>query len=119
MNRVRHRLVGQHDDHPLDQAPAGEMDDVAVVSASIGANGRLRAGIFAEPSDEVGRVGERGAVRNVQMITQMKLPSSLSILLGYQQWIAKCRIPILNATFTIPECFGKRAALELKAAPCH
>ena len=82
MNGVRDSLVGQHEDHPLDQTPAGEMDDIAVIAASVGADRRFRSGIFAEASDQFVRVGKCVAVRNMYMLTQMKLPGSWFSLPG-------------------------------------
>ena len=51
------------------------MDDIAVVAAAVGAQRRLRPGIFAETVDQLGRVGECGAVRNMDVLTQDLLPA--------------------------------------------
>ncbi len=76
MNRIGDRLVGEHQDDLLDQAPAGEMDDIAMVPAAVGAQLRLRARILAEAIDQLGRVIESGAVGNMDVLTQGLPPVS-------------------------------------------
>jgi hypothetical protein len=60
MNRAGHRLVTHQLDHPLDFAPSAEVDEIAKVTASAGAQGGFRSGIFAETLDELSRFGEGG-----------------------------------------------------------
>ncbi len=60
MHRPGHRLVAHQFDHPHDLAPAAEMDEIAEVAASVGAQGGLRSGIFAETLDKLRRLGEGG-----------------------------------------------------------
>ena len=70
MHSVGDRVVREHEDDLLDQAPAGEMDDIAMVPAAVGAKLRLRPRILAEARDKLGRVLECGAVWNMDVLTQ-------------------------------------------------
>lgn len=60
MHRPGHCLVAEQFDQPADFPPAAEMDEIAEVPASVGANGGLRPGMFAETLDELRRLGEGG-----------------------------------------------------------
>lgn len=68
VDRALSAIGAEQDDHPLDLPPAAEMDHVSDVAAVRGAAGGLVGGMDAEPSDQIGRVGYRRAVRQMDMI---------------------------------------------------
>ena len=73
----------EQNDHPLDLPPAAEMNDVAELPASVGAGRRFARGMGAETGDQLGRVGRRRAVGQVNMIVQ-GFPQPLVCVTGPQ-----------------------------------
>ena len=74
MNGVGHRFVGEHLDDLLDQPPAREMDEIAVAAAAVGADRRLRSGEGSEPRDQLGRVGQRRSIGDMDVTAQASAP---------------------------------------------
>lgn len=58
----------QHQDRPLDQPPAAEVDQIAEAAAAIGARCGLARGMLAEQGNEIGRVVECGAVGDMDVM---------------------------------------------------
>lgn len=79
MHRPGHLFVAQHVDRALDLPPAAEVDDIPQAPAAVGALGGLRAGIFAEPVDQLRRLGESRAVLDMDVVTQPNPRSFFSL----------------------------------------
>jgi len=62
VNCAAYFLFGQGDDHPFDLAPMAETEDIAVVTAGLGARGGLETGVVAIGFKQQRRIGQRGAV---------------------------------------------------------
>ncbi len=70
MHRARDRGLIEREDHPLDFAPAAEMDDVAEIAATAGPAACLGNGMVAEMGQEIRRLGKRAAAGDVDVVTQ-------------------------------------------------
>lgn len=82
-----HRLVAEHRDHPLDLAPAAEVDDIAEDPAAVGADRRLRHGVLAEAGDELGSVGQGFPAGEMDVVTQgfpLSFPRSVLAWISFQ-----------------------------------
>src|SRR5690348_5145657 len=55
-------------DHPLDLAPAAEMNDVAEIPAAVGPRRGFAGGVNAEAGDELGRVGRGRRVGEIDLV---------------------------------------------------
>lgn len=64
------RTGRQQGDHPSDLPPATEVDDVAALTARVGPRRRLGDGMVAEARDQVGRLGCRRAVGEMDVRLQ-------------------------------------------------
>jgi len=75
-------LVAQHRDHPLDFAPAAEVDEIADHAAAMRPDRRLRRRVLAEPGDEIGRVGQGFPAAEMNVVAQClsSLPFPLRVL---------------------------------------
>lgn len=62
MDRSGHRFVADQLDHPADLAPAAEVDDVAEISASVGAKRGFGPCEGAETFDQLRRLREGGGL---------------------------------------------------------
>jgi hypothetical protein len=69
-----HRLVTQHEDHPLDLPPPAEMDDIAHVPAAAGEPRRFCMRELAEPVDQLPCFLQSGAVGEMDIVTQSLTP---------------------------------------------
>ena len=63
-------LFAEHLDQPLDLPPAAIVNDIPEIAASAGARRRLVRREAAELLDELGRLGGRGGVGNVNVKVQ-------------------------------------------------
>jgi hypothetical protein len=63
-------VVAQHRDHPLDLAPAAEVDEIANGAAAVRANRRFRDRVVAEAVDKLGRVGQGFPAGEMDVVTQ-------------------------------------------------
>ena len=75
MNQARARLQAKGADHPLDFAPAAEMDDVAKVAALPGAAARFGHGKLAEIRDKVRGFGKGASAGDVNVVVQANPPA--------------------------------------------
>jgi len=67
-------LVAEHNDHPLDLAPAAEMDDVADLATDVGQTRRFGRSVVPKPLDEARRFGQGRAVGEMNVVTQLFPP---------------------------------------------
>ena len=93
VNQAHCRRLIQRKDHPLDFAPAAEMDDVAEIAASAGAAPGFRDGMVAEMLQEIRRLGKCEAAGSVDVVTQENPPAcALQPVLGQ----TRCEIAALR-----------------------
>lgn len=71
---------GKDRDDSFDLPPAAEVDDVAQFPASVGARGGFAQGVNAVAVDKVGRVGDCGSIRQMNMVEQKLSPPSAWLL---------------------------------------
>ena len=75
MNQAGARLQAKGADHPLDLAPAAEMDDIAEVTALPGAAARFGHGMVAEMGNEFRGLGESAPAGDVNVVVQANPPA--------------------------------------------
>ncbi len=80
MDGAGHFLGAQHRDRALDLAPATEMDDVTKRAAAVGALCRLKLCEIAIMSHETGRLAQRFAIRDMNMIVHAYTALSRSLV---------------------------------------
>src|SRR5439155_9480576 len=77
----------QHRDHPLDLAPAAEVDEISERAAAMGADRRFRRRMIAEIGDKIGRVGQGFPAGEMDVVTQcfpLSFPNALLAWISFQ-----------------------------------
>ena len=77
MQRSARGVLAKREDHPLDIAPAAEVDDVAKIAAAASALPRLRHGVVAETCKKIRGLGKCAVAGNVNIVTQSNPPVGL------------------------------------------
>lgn len=97
-------------DHPLDLAPAAEMEDVAERAAAVGPRRRLARGMGAEARDQLRRVGRRRAVGKVDALHDVP-----ALIFSFD------RPSLAGARFEIGDGHAQRGVnqMALAAKACH
>ena len=93
MDGARHVLATEHLDRPFDLPPMAEMEEVAERPAPVRAARRLVPRMLAEKVDQVGRLGQRGAILHMNMMSH-------GALVAHRPF-SNCPIAVLNGAFTI------------------
>jgi hypothetical protein len=93
VDEASRRSLIEREDHPLDFAPAAEMDDVAEVAATAGAAPGFGYGMVAEILQEIRRLGKGAAAGGVNVVTQEN-PPACAVQPSYRR--IRCEIAALR-----------------------